>query len=56
MHSKIVTAIAALSGLMFSLSSHAGSPIPNDVPEPGTWALVGLAGVIGWAVTRSKRK
>ena len=48
----------ALTGLAFistwaSAGSTGGS---NEVPEPGTWALIALAGAIGVAVARSKRK
>ncbi len=46
---------AVLASLFFGASAYAGSTT-NPVPEPGTWALVGLAAAIGWAVTRSKRK
>lgn len=57
MRSKLFTAAAALAGLMFTLAAQAGDGgTGNNVPEPGTWALVGLAAAIGWAVTRSKRK
>jgi hypothetical protein len=56
MRSKLFTAAAALAGLMSTIAAHAGSTGGGTVPEPGTWALVGLAAAIGWAVTRNKRK
>ena len=28
----------------------------NPLPEPGTWALVALAGAIGAVIVRNKRK
>lgn len=56
MRSQLHTAAAALAGLMFTMAAHAGGPVVGTVPEPGTWALVGLAAAIGWAVTRGKRK
>lgn len=57
MRSKLFTAAAALAGLMSTMTVLAGTPTPpSTVPEPGTWALVGLAAAVGWAVTRSKRK
>lgn len=56
MRSKLFTAAAALAGLLATMAAQAGEPAPSSVPEPGTWALVGLAAAIGWAVTRSKRK
>jgi hypothetical protein len=55
MRSKLFTAAAALASLMFTMAAHAGAP-PNPVPEPGTWALVGLAAVVGWVAARGKRK
>ncbi len=57
MRTKLFTAAAALATLTLSMAAHAGVPGGgNTVPEPGTWALVGLAAAIGWAVTRNKRK
>jgi opacity protein-like surface antigen len=55
MRSKLLIAAVALGGLTVTMAAHAGVPA-NNVPEPGTWALVGLAAAVGWAVTRSKRK
>jgi hypothetical protein len=48
---KLAAALAAFSPLL----AFAGVPV-NNVPEPGTWALVALAGAIGVAVVRNKRK
>lgn len=48
---KLVAALAALS----PLAALAGTP-STPIPEPGTWALVALAGAIGVVVARSKRK
>jgi hypothetical protein len=57
MRSKLFTAAAALAGLLSTMAAQAGDTGGgNNVPEPGTWALVGLAAAIGYAVTRSKRK
>jgi len=47
---KWVAALAA------SLPFAAFAGTPNAVPEPGTWALVALAGAIGVVVARNKRK
>lgn len=47
---KLAVALAAFSPLV----AFAGSGTP--IPEPGTWALVALAGVIGVVVARNKRK
>ena len=55
MRSKLFTATAALAGLMVTMAAHAGGP-PGTVPEPGTWALVGLAAAVGWLAARGKRK
>jgi hypothetical protein len=56
MRSKLFTATAALASLMVTMAAHAGGGPGNNVPEPGTWALVGLAAAIGWFATRGKRK
>lgn len=51
---------AAVVGAFFAFLSTAATAgfvaPPNAVPEPGTWALVGLAAAIGFVVTRNKRK
>ena len=49
--SRMAAALAASSPLA-ALAGTPGTPIP----EPGTWALVALAGAIGVAISRSKRK
>ncbi len=48
---KVAAALAAFSPLL----AFAGTP-GAQVPEPGTWALVALAGAIGVVVARNKRK
>jgi hypothetical protein len=48
--------LAPLLALLPMLARAADAPVLNKVPEPGTWALVALAGVIGVAVARRKRK
>lgn len=46
----------AAAGLV-SLAAHAGTIVPpNQVPEPGTWALIGLAAAVGVVVSRNRRK
>lgn len=57
--SKALRLIAAAVAGLSSLAAHAavlppGSP--NSVPEPGTWALVGLAAAVGLVVSRKRRK
>jgi hypothetical protein len=47
--------LSLLALLMASASAFAGE-VPNAVPEPGTWALIALAGAIGVVVARNKRK
>lgn len=47
---QLTAALAAFS----PLAAFAGTPVP--IPEPGTWALVALAGAIGVVVARNKRK
>ncbi|MBA4178286.1 MAG: hypothetical protein C0505_17270 [Leptothrix sp. (in: Bacteria)] len=56
MRSKLFTVAAALAGMSWPAAGNAGTPAGGTVPEPGTWALVGLAAALGWAVTRGKRK
>lgn len=56
MRSKLLSAAAALATFFISTTAFAGANPSSPIPEPGTWALVGLAAAIGWAVTRSKRK
>lgn len=48
---KLAAALAVFS----PLAAFAGTA-PTPVPEPGTWALVALAGAIGVVVARNKRK
>ncbi len=55
MRTRLLSTSAALASIFVSTAAFAGA-LPSAVPEPGTWALVGLAAAIGWAVTRSKRK
>lgn len=55
MRTQLLSTSAALASAFVSTAALAGS-VANPVPEPGTWALVGLAAAIGWAVTRNKRK
>ncbi|MDO9072039.1 MAG: PEP-CTERM sorting domain-containing protein [Rubrivivax sp.] len=55
MRTTLLSTTAALASFLVSTAAFAGTP-GGTVPEPGTWALVGLAAAIGWAVTRSKRK
>lgn len=55
MRSKLATTSAALASLLSATAAWAGTP-PAAVPEPGTWALVGLAAAVGWAVMRNRRK
>jgi PEP-CTERM motif len=56
MRHRLSAALAALSALLFTVTAHAGNGGGSDIPEPGTWALVGLAAAVGWAVVRGKRK
>jgi PEP-CTERM motif len=51
---RILSAITGALALLLTASAHAGTPV--DMPEPGTWALLGLAAAIGIAVSRKKRK
>lgn len=52
-----IRASAALASLSMATAAMAGIPVPpNNVPEPGTWALVGLAIAVGALVSRNRRK
>lgn len=53
---RLAAAATATATAMLPLAAMAGTPPVNNVPEPGTWALVALAGVIGVVVARNKRK
>lgn len=62
--SKLSFAAVAAASALASLAAHAvelsaladpGGP-PNAIPEPGTWALVGLAVAAAALVSRKKRK
>jgi PEP-CTERM motif len=48
--------LAAVLAALLPVAAFAGTSGPSPIPEPGTWALVALAGVIGVVVARSKRK
>lgn len=55
--SRLIAMGAATASLLTAVSAHAvAAPPPNQVPEPGTWALVGLAAVVGIVVSRNRRK
>jgi hypothetical protein len=43
------------ASVLLSFAAQAGNPT-NNVPEPGTWVLIALAGVIGAVVARNKGK
>jgi hypothetical protein len=53
-----MNAIRTLSLLAIALVSSTAfaGEVSNAVPEPGTWALIALAGAIGVIVARNKRK
>jgi hypothetical protein len=53
---KLSTAAAGASTLLFAVSAFAAGPTdPNPLPEPSTWALVGLAAAIGAVVARRRK-
>ena len=52
--SKLGLTVAAAILTAAPLAAHAGAVI--NVPEPGTWALVGLAAAVGLLISRKKRK
>lgn len=52
---RIFAKLAAAMTAALPFAAQAGSTT-NDVPEPASWALVALAGVIGCVIVRNKRK
>lgn len=52
---RVLACAAGVVALLTSVAAHAGGP-PRPLAEPGTWALAGLAVVIGVAVMRNRRK
>lgn len=56
--SKTLRLIAAAVAGLSAMAAQAGAIVPptNSVPEPGTWALIGLAAAVGVAVSRNRRK
>ncbi len=56
MGSRIVAAVAPVASMLVAVSAHAGTVVVRDLPEPATWALVGLAAVVGVVVSRNRRK
>lgn len=64
-HPQLKSATVATMALFFCLAARAGDVIgvldlpgdaPNAVPEPGTWALLGIAAAVAAVVGRKKRK
>ena len=49
-----LVSLAARAGELGALVDPGGPP--NAIPEPGTWALVGLAVAVAALVSRKKRK
>jgi PEP-CTERM motif len=55
--SRLIATCAAMASMLAAVSAHAiAAAPPNELPEPGTWALVGLAAVVGIVVSRNRRK
>jgi hypothetical protein len=55
--SGLIATVAAMASMLTAVSAHAVAAVPsNELPEPGTWALVGLAAVVGIVVSRNRRK
>lgn len=50
------TGLAAGAFGLLPVLAQAGTGGGNPLPEPGTWALVALAGAIGAVIVRNKRK
>jgi hypothetical protein len=45
-----------MASMFAGVSAHAvAAAPPNELPEPGTWALVGLAAVVGIVVSRRRK-
>jgi H+/Cl- antiporter ClcA len=55
--SRLIATGAAMASMFAGVSAHAvAAAPPNELPEPGTWALVGLAAVVGIVVSRRRKK
>jgi hypothetical protein len=55
--SGLVATFAAMVSMLTAASAHAfAAAPPNELPEPGTWALAGLAAVVGIVVSLRRRK
>jgi hypothetical protein len=55
--SRLIAIGAAMASLLTAVSAHAmAAAPPNELPEPGTLALAGLAAAVGIVVSRSRRK
>ena len=47
--------LAAVAALLTPLLAQAVQLAPAQVPEPGTWSLLALAGVVGAVVSRRRK-
>ena len=55
---SLVTKALVLGASLVSFAAYAdltGPPALNTVPEPGAWALIGLAAAIGAIVSRKRK-
>ena len=53
-----VNALSAVAGQTTCAprTSFVNASVSSAVPEPGTWALLGLGGALLWSATRRRRK
>lgn len=48
--------LSGCAAFVAAVSAHAGDITPpSRLPEPETWALIALAGVVGYVVSRRKK-
>lgn len=54
--SKFIATCTAMASMLSAVSAYAvAAPPPNELPEPATWALMGLAAVVGIVVSRRRK-
>ena len=55
MRQSMQVKLAAVAALLTPLLAQAVQLAPAHVPEPGTWSLLALAGVVGAVVSRRRK-
>ena len=55
MRQSMQVKLAAVAAVLTPLLAQAVQLAPAHVPEPGTWSLLALAGVVGAVVSRRRK-